>query len=333
MPSSSRADGVDLDEPALARRRAPGRARRPRLLRPGRHRRRRARRDPGPESPLAPLHNPAAVAGIEAARAALPTCPHVAVFDTAFFADPAGGGGDVRDPARPRRRAPDPPLRLPRHVAPVRLPRPPPSCSAATSAELNQIVLHLGNGCSASAVRGGVAVETSMGLTPLQGLVMGTRSGDVDPGLHTFLHDEAGLSVDEIDTAAQQAVRAQGAGRRQRLPRAGAAAGARRRGRRSWRSTSTCTGSRTTSAPTSRCSAALDVLMFTAGVGENNPGAAGGRRRRASSGSGIAVDPARNAVRSTEAADHLPRRVTGHRAGGADQRGARDRPPGAKLVG
>ena len=48
--------------------------------------------------------------------------------------------------------------------------------------ELNQIVLHLGNGCSASAVRGGVAVETSMGLTPLQGLVMGTRSGDVDPG-------------------------------------------------------------------------------------------------------------------------------------------------------
>ena len=66
--------------------------------------------------------------------------------------------------------------------------------------ELNQIVLHLGNGCSASAIRGGVAVETSMGLTPLQGLVMGTRSGDVDPGLHTFLHNELGLSVGDIDT-------------------------------------------------------------------------------------------------------------------------------------
>ena len=66
--------------------------------------------------------------------------------------------------------------------------------------ELNQIVLHLGNGCSASAVRGGVAIETSMGLTPLQGLVMGTRSGDVDPGLHTFLHNELGLSIGDIDT-------------------------------------------------------------------------------------------------------------------------------------
>ena len=61
-------------------------------------------------------------------------------------------------------------------------------------------MLHLGNGCSASAVRGGVAIETSMGLTPLQGLVMGTRSGDVDPGLHTFLHNELGLSVGDIDT-------------------------------------------------------------------------------------------------------------------------------------
>ena len=61
-------------------------------------------------------------------------------------------------------------------------------------------MLHLGNGCSASAVRGGVAVEASMGLTPLQGLVMGTRSGDVDPGLHTFLHNELGMSVGDIDT-------------------------------------------------------------------------------------------------------------------------------------
>ena len=65
--------------------------------------------------------------------------------------------------------------------------------------EINQIVLHLGNGCSASAVRGGMAVEASMGLTPLQGLVMGTRSGDVDPGLHTFLHNELGMSVGDID--------------------------------------------------------------------------------------------------------------------------------------
>ena len=66
-------------------------------------------------------------------------------------------------------------------------------------ADLNQIVLHLGNGASASAVRGGVAVETSMGLTPLEGLVMGTRSGDVDPGVVFHLVRNAGMTTDEID--------------------------------------------------------------------------------------------------------------------------------------
>ncbi len=65
--------------------------------------------------------------------------------------------------------------------------------------ELNQIVAHLGNGASISAVRGGVAVDTSMGMTPLAGLVMGTRSGDVDPGLHGFLAAESGMSITEID--------------------------------------------------------------------------------------------------------------------------------------
>ena len=65
--------------------------------------------------------------------------------------------------------------------------------------ELNQIVCHLGNGASISAIRGGVAVETSMGLTPLAGLVMGTRSGDVDPGLHAFLGRELGMSLAEVD--------------------------------------------------------------------------------------------------------------------------------------
>ncbi|MGH3562925.1 MAG: acetate/propionate family kinase, partial [Mycobacterium sp.] len=65
--------------------------------------------------------------------------------------------------------------------------------------ELNTIVLHLGNGASASAVRGGVAVETSMGLTPLEGLVMGTRCGDIDPGVLLYLHRTAGMSVEELD--------------------------------------------------------------------------------------------------------------------------------------
>ena len=68
-------------------------------------------------------------------------------------------------------------------------------------ADTHLVVLHLGNGASAAAVRGGRSIDTSMGLTPLEGLVMGTRSGDIDPAIHGHLHREAGLSLDEIDRA------------------------------------------------------------------------------------------------------------------------------------
>ena len=147
--------------------------------------------------PLAPLHNPGAVEGIEAARAQF-DIPHVAVFDTAFFATlPAAAATYAipRDLAITHRIR-----RYGFHGTSHRF----VSQAAADLVgrdlgEINQIVLHLGNGCSASAVRGGMAVEASMGLTPLQGLVMGTRSGDVDPGLHTFLHNELGMSVGDID--------------------------------------------------------------------------------------------------------------------------------------
>jgi acetate kinase len=147
--------------------------------------------------PLAPLHNPGAVEGIEAARAQF-DIPHVAVFDTAFFATlPAAAATYAipRDLAISHRIR-----RYGFHGTSHRF----VSQAAAELVgrdlgEINQIVLHLGNGCSASAVQGGMAVEASMGLTPLQGLVMGTRSGDVDPGLHTFLHNELGMSVGDID--------------------------------------------------------------------------------------------------------------------------------------
>ena len=149
-------------------------------------------------SQLAPLHNPAAVTGIEAARAHF-AVPHVAVFDTAFFSTlppEASAYALPRDLARQHSIR-----RYGFHGTSHEF------VSQATAEllgrpveELNQIVLHLGNGCSASAIRGGVAIETSMGFTPLQGLVMGTRSGDVDPGLHAFLAREVGLSIDEIDT-------------------------------------------------------------------------------------------------------------------------------------
>ncbi len=148
-------------------------------------------------TPLAPLHNPGAVAGIEAARDEF-AVPHVAVFDTAFFTTlpaPAATYALPRALIRQHRIR-----RYGFHGTSHRfVSRATAELIGAPLTELNQIVLHLGNGCSASAIRGGVAVETSMGLTPLQGLVMGTRSGDVDPAVFTYLH-AAGMTVDQIDT-------------------------------------------------------------------------------------------------------------------------------------
>jgi acetate kinase len=148
-------------------------------------------------NPLAPLHNPAAVVGITAARARFHV-PHVAVFDTAFFATLPPAASTYAVPADLARRHSI--RRYGFHGTSHQF------VSQGTAdllgrpvGDLRQVVLHLGNGCSASAIRGGEAVDTSMGLTPLQGLVMGTRSGDVDPGLHAYLNREAGLSIDEVD--------------------------------------------------------------------------------------------------------------------------------------
>jgi acetate kinase len=147
---------------------------------------------------LAPLHNPGAVSGIEAAREEFDV-PHVAIFDTAFFSTlllAAATYAIPRDLAQNHR--------IKRYgfhgTSHQYVSRAAAELLGRDLREVDQIVLHLGNGCSASAVRGGVAIETSMGLTPLQGLVMGTRSGDVDPGLHTFLHAELGMTIAEIDT-------------------------------------------------------------------------------------------------------------------------------------
>ena len=154
-------------------------------------------------SPLAPLHNPANLAGIRAARealtmAGLPDVAHVAVFDTAFHATL--------------------PPRAYRYAVPeawyaeygVRKYGFHGTSHAYVSAEARRVLakaahpssrivtLHLGNGCSAAAVLDGVCIDTSMGLTPLAGLVMGTRSGDVDPGLGAYLASRG------IDQAAYQ---------------------------------------------------------------------------------------------------------------------------------
>jgi acetate kinase len=150
--------------------------------------------------PLAPLHNPANLEGIQVALKLFPDLPQVAVFDTAFH------------------------LTLPEHAYTYAVPRAwrdehrirrygfhgtSHRFVAREAARLlgrgdddaNLIVLHLGNGASAAAVRAGRSVDTSMGLTPLEGLVMGTRSGDVDPALHAHLHRQLGWSLEHIDAA------------------------------------------------------------------------------------------------------------------------------------
>jgi acetate kinase len=148
-------------------------------------------------SPLAPLHNPAAVAGIRAARARF-AVPHVAIFDTAFF---AGLPEAAKTYAIDRVLAAEHKIRKygfhgTSHEYVSR--------QAATELgmpveDLNMVIFHLGNGASASAVKGGRAIETSMGLTPLQGLVMGTRSGDIDPSIYMFLHNTAEMPITEVD--------------------------------------------------------------------------------------------------------------------------------------
>lgn len=145
-------------------------------------------------SVLAPLHNPVNVKGIEVAQRALGDVPHVAVFDTAFHATlpPRAYTYAVPRAWGVRRYGfhGTSHAYVSRAAARV-LSRPP--------ADVDVIVLHLGNGASATAVSGGKSIDTSMGLTPLEGLVMGTRSGDVDPALVLHLRRTHNLSTDEID--------------------------------------------------------------------------------------------------------------------------------------
>ena len=149
-------------------------------------------------SALAPLHNPANLAGIEAARAALPQLPQVAVFDTAFHRTlPPAASTYALDAALAER------LRIHRYgfhgTSHEYVSRRTANLLGRPLRTVNTITLHLGNGASACAVAGGRSVDTSMGFTPLEGLVMGTRTGDIDPAVVFYLHREADLGVDEID--------------------------------------------------------------------------------------------------------------------------------------
>jgi acetate kinase len=153
--------------------------------------------------PLAPLHNPPNLAGIAVARRLLPDIPHVAVFDTAFHRTLPPAAATYAIDARVAREHNI--HRFGFHGTSHAY------VSQRTAVLLdrdyrtaNMITLHLGNGASACAVEGGRSVATSMGLSPLEGLVMGTRSGDVDPAIIFHLRRNAGMSVDEIDELLNQ---------------------------------------------------------------------------------------------------------------------------------
>lgn len=149
--------------------------------------------------PLAPLHNPANLAGIEVARAMFPDAPQVAVFDTAFHQSMPPRASHYALPRELYRR---------HHVRRYGFHGTSHAWVAGEAAaflqrpldELNLITLHLGNGASATAIEQGRSVDTSMGLTPLEGLIMGTRSGDIDPAIHAFLAEQEGLSLARIDS-------------------------------------------------------------------------------------------------------------------------------------
>ncbi|MGO3326840.1 acetate kinase [Gordonia sp. (in: high G+C Gram-positive bacteria)] len=149
-------------------------------------------------SSLAPLHNPANLTGIDAVTALLPDVPAVAVFDTAFFSHlPDESAHYALDADIATKYA------IRRYgfhgTSHEYVSQRAAEFLARASSDVNQIVLHLGNGASASAVRGGVPIDTTMGMTPLEGLVMGTRTGDIDAGIVFHLARVADMSIEDID--------------------------------------------------------------------------------------------------------------------------------------
>ncbi|ELA08535.1 acetate kinase [Moraxella macacae 0408225] len=147
---------------------------------------------------LAPLHNPANVEGIKAISAIFPDLSQVAIFDTAFH---------QTMPAHAYRYALPKELYTKHHIRRYGFHGSSHAYVSNRASELTSkdgkhgwIVAHLGNGCSASAIYDGKSLDTSMGVTPLEGLMMGTRSGDVDPSLHALLNRIAGMSLNDVDT-------------------------------------------------------------------------------------------------------------------------------------
>ncbi len=232
-------------------------------------------------APLAPLHNPANLAALRAARRQLPAAVHVAVFDTAFHATL---------PARAYLYG------LPLAYAEERglrrygfhgtshdyVTRKAAAMLGRSREELKLVSLHLGNGASATAVDGGRSIDTSMGFTPLEGLLMGTRSGDIDPGLLIHLL-RSGLSVaglDELLNRGSGLLGMSGVSNDMRDVRTAAAAG--NRGAAAALEVFAYRLRKVIGAYAAAMGG-LDAVVFTGGIGENDPAA----RSEAASGLGF----------------------------------------------
>ena len=242
--------------------------------------------------PLAPLHNPSNLLGIEVARSRFPGVPQVAVFDTAFH---------HTLPPHARHYAVPHHLYEEHHVRRYGFHGISHSYVAGEAsrhlgkpaAEVNLVTLHLGNGASAAAVQGGRSIDTSMGMTPLEGLVMGTRCGDIDPALHFYLVKAAGMSIGEIEDLFESRSGLRGicglSDMRQILDQAETGNDLARLAVEMF-----CYRVKKYIGAYAAVLGRVDAVVFAGGIGENAPAI----RERACEGLehlGIAVDPAKNA--------------------------------------
>jgi acetate kinase len=243
-------------------------------------------------SDLAPLHNPPNLLGIRVAKSVMPDVPQVAVFDTAFhqtlpphaflYAIPY----ECYKEGRIRRYGfHGTSHRYVAARAAELLGRP--------AADVNLITCHLGNGASIAAVAGGRSVDTSMGLTPLEGVVMGTRSGDLDPALPLFLQRQRGLTAEEVDHILNKKSGLLGLSGRSNDLRVIEAAAAEGDERATLALDVYCYRIRKYVGAYTAALGHVDALVFTAGVGENSD-VVRGKVLDGLAPLGFALDPAKN---------------------------------------
>lgn len=246
-------------------------------------------------SPLAPLHNPAAIQGLRVIAKLLPGCPSVAVFDTEFHATMPPKAYmyalpyEMYEKHRVRRYG--------FHGTSHRYVSQKAAEVLGRKEEgLNVITCHLGNGSSITAVKDGRCIDTSMGMTPLAGVMMGTRCGDIDPAIHSYLAAQTGMDINQIDSLLNRESGLNGIAGMNDMRDLHAA---REKGDKKAQLAfeMLCYGIRKYIGAYYAALGRVDAIVFTAGIGENDDLARAGICEGLE-GLGIAVDPAKNAVRS-----------------------------------